>query len=229
MSRGPARLMPPDVLRALAARALRELHDGDVVGLGTGRAATAFIKALGASVRAGLRVRGVPTSSASERLARSLGIALTTLDRHPRIDVDVDGADEVDPGLRLIKGYGGALVREKVVASASRRLIILITPEKRVPYLGRRGTLPVEVLPFAAGLVEARLDERGIAVRKRRGGATDNGNLILDCEVSRRGDARRAHDLVSAIPGVLGTGLFLRPADLVLVGQGPDQVEVLRP
>src|SRR4051812_29118900 len=133
-----------------AERALELVPDGAVVGLGTGRAATAFIVALGERVRAGLRVRGVPTSQASADLAHQLGIPLTTLDEVEAIDVAVDGADEVDPRCDLIKGYGGALVREKIVAAAARQFVVLVGPDKLVAELGARGKLPVEVLPFGA-------------------------------------------------------------------------------
>src|SRR5581483_1982295 len=130
-------------------RALEFVREGDVVGLGSGRAATAFIQRLGARVQQGLRVRGVPTSRASEELARGLGIPLVSLEGAMPLALTVDGADEVDLDLNLIKGYGRALVREKVVAAASRKLVILVGPGKTVDRLGGRGKLPVEVLPFA--------------------------------------------------------------------------------
>src|SRR5512144_337822 len=139
-------------LDRLAARALELAAGAVVIGLGTGRAASAFVRALGAEVQAGRVVRGVPTSEASADLARQVGIPLTGLDE-PSIDVTVDGADEVDPALDLIKGYGGALVRERIVAAASRRVVILVGREKLVPVLGSRGRLPVEVVPFALPLV----------------------------------------------------------------------------
>src|SRR5262249_33872527 len=136
---------------ALAAHALTYVSSGQVIGLGSGQAATAFVRALGRNVQAGLRVTGVPTSEATAALAKEVGIPLATLEDVPSIDVTVDGADEVDARLDLIKGYGGALVREKIVAAASRRLVILVGREKLVPVLGSRGKLPVEVVPFAAG------------------------------------------------------------------------------
>ena len=131
-------------LKAIAERALERIPNGSVVGLGTGRAATAFIQLLGERVKNGLSVRGVPTSRGSAHLATQLGIKLTSFDEIDGIDVDVDGADEVDPNLDLIKGYGRALVREKIVAASSRRLVILVGDEKLVPRLGTRGKLPVE-------------------------------------------------------------------------------------
>ena len=121
----------------IAERALEFVKDGDVVGLGTGRAASAFVRALGARVQAGLRIRGIPTSHGTRALAQELGIPLTTVDAVESIDIAVDGADEVDPALNLIKGYGGALVREKIVAAAARKFIVLVGTEKLVSVLGR--------------------------------------------------------------------------------------------
>src|SRR3954470_7648782 len=168
-------------------RALELIADGDAVGLGSGKASTEFIKLLGARVREGLRVRGVPTSRASEELANRLGIPLVALEEGMPLAVTVDGADEVDPNLDLIKGYGRALVREKIVAAASRRLVILVGPGKDVPVLGRRHKLPVEVVPFALPLCALRLKELGCnPVPYEEGGRlflTDNGNHILDCAV----------------------------------------------
>ena len=155
---------------ALGAEAIAEVKSGHVVGLGTGQAATAFIHALGHAVKAGLTVTAVPTSEASATLARRLGIPL--VDEPVALDVAVDGADEVDPRLDLIKGYGGALVREKIVAAAARRFIVLVGPEKLVPALGARGRLPVEVVPFGVPFARRRLGELGYtaAVRARDGG-----------------------------------------------------------
>ena len=208
-------------LTPLAERALSLLPDGAMVGLGTGHAATAFVHALAGRVRAGFRVTGVPTSEESGRLARRLGIPLTTLDDVPFVDVDVDGADEVDPAGNLIKGYGGALVREKVVAAASRRLVILVGPEKLVPMLGGRGTLPVEVIPFAVGPVSRQLAVLGCPPRVRTHDGSrfvsDNGNLILDCSVGPLDNPAELDAAIRAIPGVAGTGLFLGMSPTVLV------------
>src|SRR2546426_1173667 len=148
-------LDPAEPLSALARRALGFVKDDTAVGLGAGRAAAAFVKALAARVRDGLRVRGVPVSEATAELARELGIPLVGLEAD--IDVTVDGADEVDPNLDLIKGYGGALVRERIVAAASRRQIILVERDKLVPRLGSRGRLPVEGVPVALPLCRRRL------------------------------------------------------------------------
>src|SRR2546427_8794522 len=139
-------LDPAEPLSALARRALGFVKDDTAVGLGAGRAATAFVRALAARVGDGLRVRGVPVSEATAELARELGIPLVGLEAD--IDVTVDGADEVDPALNLIKGYGGALVRERIVAAASRRQIILVERDKLVPRLGSPGPRPLQVIPF---------------------------------------------------------------------------------
>ena len=207
---------------ALGSEALAEVKAGHVVGLGTGQAATAFIHALGKAVKAGLAVTGVPTSEASASLARTLGIPLVT--EPLALDVAIDGADEVDPRLDLIKGYGGALVRERIVATASRRRVTLVGAEKLVPVLGSRGRLPVEVIPFAWPLVVRGLAALGCRPTLRMAGGlpfvTDNGNRIADCAV-RPIEAKAAfgRDL-RAIPGVVDTGLFLGITDLVLVAEG---------
>jgi ribose 5-phosphate isomerase A len=219
-----------DHLDALGRHALRYARPGNVIGLGTGRAATAFIKALGASL---IQVRGVPTSRASEELGRSLGIEVVSLADAPRIDIDFDGADEVDPRLNLIKGYGGALVREKIVAASSRKFIVLIGEEKLVKRLGSRGTLPVEVIPFGVPLAMRRISALGLKprIREKDGAAfvSDNGNYILDCGVKEiRNPARLERDLL-AIPGVVGTGLFLGMASIVLVARANGRIDVLRP
>jgi ribose 5-phosphate isomerase A len=204
---------------ALGAAALAEVKSGHVVGLGTGQAATAFINALGRAVKEGLRVTGVPTSEASASLARRLGIPL--VERPLVLDVAVDGADEVDPRLDLIKGFGGALVREKIVAAAARRFIVLVGAEKLVPVLGKRGRVPVEVVPFAELHCRRRLEELGYppTLRTEDGApvVTDNGNLILDAAVSVIDDAGALDRLLGAIPGVVGTGLFVGMAHAVLV------------
>jgi ribose 5-phosphate isomerase A len=217
-------------LERVAARALELIADAAVIGLGTGRAASTFVRALGAEVRAGRAVRGVPTSDASADVARAMGIPLTGLDE-PVIDVTVDGADEVDPGLNLIKGYGGALVRERIVAAASRRQIILVGSEKLVPVLGSHGRLPVEVVPFALPLVLRRLARPGCQPAVRTVGGrpfvSDNGNRIVDCAVTAIEDATAFQAWLRAIPGVVDTGLFLGTAETVLVGDG-DRIRELR-
>jgi ribose 5-phosphate isomerase A len=209
----------------ISDRAADFVKSGMIVGLGSGRAATAFIRSLGSKVQAGLAIRGVPTSEASAQLATQLGIPLTTLDEVDQLDLTIDGADEVDPLGNLIKGYGGALVREKIVAAASRMLIILVGDEKLVPVIGSRGTLPVEVLKFGLAATARHLESLGLRAQVRlASGApfvTDNGNYILDCGT---GPIERPTELdasIAAIPGIVGSGLFLGMVDTVLVQRGP--------
>jgi ribose 5-phosphate isomerase A len=209
--------------------AQKYVPDGAVVGLGTGKAATAFIAALGLRVQGGLRVRGIATSQASADLAKALRIPLVTLDDVEAIEITVDGADEVDPHGNLIKGYGGALVREKIVAAASHKLVILVGEEKLVPVLGSRGKLPVEVVPFGVAATARKLAALGLAPEPRmidgKSFVTENGNHILDCGTRPIDDAAELEARIGAIPGVVGTGLFLGMADVVLIQRG-DQVEV---
>lgn len=231
MSRS-GRLQSDAGLEQLAARALDFVRDGAVVGLGSGRAASAFVRALAAQVKEGRAVRGVPTSEAAARLARELGVPLVGLGE-AAIEVTVDGADEVDPGLNLIKGYGGAMVRERIVAAASRRQVILAAADKLVPVLGTRGRLPLEVLPFALPLVLERLERRRLrpAVRGAVGrpALSDNGNAIVDCAVGPIADPAALERELRAIPGVIDTGLFLGTADTVLVSEGGRIRELKRP
>jgi ribose 5-phosphate isomerase A len=202
--------------------ALDFVADGQVIGLGSGRAAEAFIRGLGTRVRQGLRVRGVPTSRNSEKLATELGIPLVSLEEGMPLAVTVDGADEFDPDLNLIKGYGRALVREKVIAASSLKLVILVGEEKKVAVLGSRGKLPVEVLPFALPLCRRRLTGQGLnpVLYEQEGKPflTDNGNFILDCHLGPIQNPAALENDLRAVPGVVGTGLFLDMADVVLVG-----------
>jgi ribose 5-phosphate isomerase A len=174
-------------------------------------------------VREGLSIRGVPTSEETARLARDLDIPLVELGEAP-IDLTIDGADEVDPRLNLIKGYGGALVRERIVAAASRRQVILVDASKLVPTLGTRGRLPIEVIPFALSLCSRRLRELGCqpTVRQVEGGpfVSDNGNVVLDCAIGPIEAPAVLDSEIRAIPGVVGTGLFLGTAHTVLVADG---------
>jgi len=215
-------------------QALALVGDGMTVGLGSGHAAEQFIAGLGGRVRAGLRIRGVPTSRGSAELAAAAGIPLVDLASALPIDITFDGADEVDPALNLLKGFGNALVREKIVAAASQKLVILIGPrkvaEKLVPVLGRRGALPVEVLSFALPLVQLRIAELGYRsdlVQTPSGGAfiSDNGNPILHLKVQAIADPVRLDRALHDIPGVVGTGLFLGMADVVLI-EREGEVEV---
>lgn len=208
----------------IVERALELVPSGSRIGLGSGRAAQQFVKALAERIRnGGFRAQGVPTSEETARLAKQEGIPLLTLAEAGVLDLTVDGADEVDAHLDLIKGYGRALVREKVVASSSRRLVILVGEEKLVSQLGTRGKLPVEVIPFALPLCERRLEKLGCRPVPYREGSslfvTDNGNHILDCEVGPIVDPTKLEQDIRAIPGVVGTGLFLGMADTILVGE----------
>lgn len=221
--------MPPADFRAAAEQAIALIPDGGTVGLGSGRTATAFIRALGERVRTGFRVRGIPTSQASADLAHQLGIPLITFDDVDALDVAIDGADEVDPLGRLIKGYGGALVREKIVAAAARRFVVLVGDDKLVPALGTRGVLPVEVVPFGLTPVRRRLAALDLVAEPRAKDGTlfvtDNGNHILDCKIPLLDDPDRWERDLLAVPGVVGTGLFVGMADAVIVQTG-EQVEV---
>jgi ribose 5-phosphate isomerase A len=212
-------------------RALALVKPGDTVGLGSGRAASAFVRALGERVRAGLNVKGVPTSEATAALARENGIPLVTLADGIPLALTVDGADEVSPALDLIKGYGRALVREKVVAAASGRLVILVGAEKKVTALGERGRLPVEALPFAVPLVRERIRGMGLTssvdTRDGRMFLSDNGNAVLDVVVGPIPDPAWLDRDLQAIPGVVGTGLFVRMEPLVLVGDETKDFELI--
>jgi ribose 5-phosphate isomerase A len=223
--------------RAAAEAALALVGAGAVVGLGTGRAASAFIAMLGARVRAGLTVSGVATSDSSARQAVEAGIPLVDLSEAPELDLTVDGADEVAPNLDLVKGWGGALVRERIVASASRRQVIIVGHEKLVQRLGERGRLPVEVIPLARGPVLRRLHELALSPAVRRGsdGAgdfyTENRNLLIDCalaaSIADAGAARALETVIRSIAGVVDTGFFLGTAERVLVGYPDGRVETL--
>lgn len=222
---------PIDAPWETARRALEYVKDGQTLGLGSGRAAAAFVEVLGERVRAGLRVRGVPTSVATAELAKKVGVPLLTLEEAGALDVAFDGADEVDPQLDLVKGYGGALVREMIVAASARRFIVLVGEEKLVSALGERGKIPVEIVPYALPLARRRLEALGLApvVRTKPGGetfVTDNGNWIVDCGTKALADPAPLERAVRVLPGVVGTGLFLGMADAVLVQDGK-QVRVM--
>jgi ribose 5-phosphate isomerase A len=215
-----------------AEAALEWVRDGMTLGLGTGRAAAAFVTALGTRVAEGLQITGVPTSEATAELAARLGIPLARLEDVEALDITFDGADEVDDRLNLIKGYGGAMVREKIVAASSNQLVILVGPEKLVDHLGQRGRLPIEVLPFGEAVVRRELERLGLDTDLRTDDrsktvVTDNGNWILDAKLQAPLDANALESAITTIPGVLGTGFFLGMADAVIIGSGKD-VEVRR-
>lgn len=215
---------------AAARASLEFIKDGQVVGLGTGSTAAFFIKLLAERVKAGLRVRGIPTSVASQKLAGSLGIPLTTLDEVQEIAVTVDGADEVDPHLNLIKGGGGAMLREKIVASATKKLVIVADASKQVPVLGKF-PLPVEVIRFAEALVAKRIAELGaqVSVRKAPDGQpyiTDENHHILDCRFGEIRDPGKLARQLSDMPGIVEHGLFVGMAKVVLFARGSEIVEL---
>jgi ribose 5-phosphate isomerase A len=213
--------------RAAAARAVEFVRPGMRLGLGTGSTAKHFVELLGEKVRAGLNVVGVPTSESTRLLAQANGVPLTTLDEIDRLDLTIDGADEIDPQLDLIKGGGGALLREKIVAAASDRMIVIADDSKWVGRLGRF-PLPVEVIPFglaatqrAMGDAFARAGASGqMVLRKAADGhvlVTDGGHWIVDVRLGEIQDAPRLAGLLSAIPGVVEHGLFIGLASTAIL------------
>ena len=226
-------LKQSDLEKEAAARAsLRFVHDGNVVGLGTGSTAAYAVRFLGDQVRGGLKIRGIPTSVHTRDLAASLGIPLTTLDECQQIDVDIDGADEFDPQLNLIKGGGGALLREKIIASASRQVVIIADSSKQVAVLGTF-PLPVEVVGFAQPLVAKRITALGATVKLRQDAkgnpfVTDEGHHILDCSFGKIPDPPALARILSDMPGVVEHGLFINLASVVLVAKGENVTELRR-
>ncbi len=215
-----------------AGRAAAKLvRDGDIVGLGTGSTAYFAVVALGERVKAGLKMVGIPTSVQTAELARAVGIPLTTLDEHPEIDITIDGADEVDPKLNLIKGGGGALLREKVVASVTKKMVVVADSGKVVSVLGKF-PLPVEIISFARTVIEKKIVALGGSpkLRTKTDGSpflTDNGNQILDCSFGAIADPPGLARELNGTPGVVEHGLFIGLAKLAVVGRG-DRVEELR-
>lgn len=217
---------------AAAKASLRYVNDGDIVGLGTGSTAAFMVRALAEKVRAGLKIVGIPTSKRTEELAASLGIAVTTLDEYQDINVTIDGADEFDSQLRLIKGGGGALLREKIVASASRKLVIIADSSKQASKLGRF-PLPVEVIPFAEKLVARKIVAMGAQVKLREYAygnpfVTDEGHHILDCHFGEIDDPEKIGSELRFMPGIVEHGLFLNMASVVVVGKADGVVELTR-
>jgi ribose 5-phosphate isomerase A len=216
---------------AAAEVAVAELREGMLVGLGSGTTAAYAIGAIGRRVAQGLRVDCVATSRATEALARSAGLSVRPFDDVARLDLTIDGADEIDPSLRAIKGGGGALLREKVVAAASDRVIIVIDSSKWVGRLGRF-PLPVEVLPFAGAWVARALTDLAATPTRRLtadGGVfhTDQGNLIFDMAFTVIEDPERLAASLARVPGIIEHGLFMDEIDTVFIGR-PDGVDVVR-
>lgn len=216
-----------EMKREAARRALDYVEDGMVVGLGTGSTAAEFVDLLGQRVQDGLRITGVPTSEATLTQALGLGIPMATIDEQPEIDLTVDGADELDRHLRLIKGGGGALLREKIVASGSAQVVIIADQSKLVETLGAFA-LPVEVVPFGVAVTRAMIED--IADELRLDGpvrqrmtsgdkpfVTDGGNFIFDCAFERIEDPEALAELLPFTPGVIDHGLFIGLADHAIV------------
>jgi ribose 5-phosphate isomerase A len=208
-----------------ALKAVKHVKDGFIVGLGSGTTIAHAVQEIGEKVRReNMRVLGVSTSHQILMLAVSCGIPLTTLDEHPQLDVTIDGADQVDRKLNLIKGIGGALMREKIVASAAKQLVIVVDETKIAEKLGMNHPVPIEVLPFALSLVMAKVKEMGGKPVLRQGKqkvgpvVTDNGNFILDVEFGVINNPEKLDARLKMVPGVLETGLFVGMADVVYVG-----------
>jgi ribose 5-phosphate isomerase A len=213
--------MQDDAKRRAARAALDELPEKGIVGLGTGSTSRVFVEELGARVRSGMRVTGVPTSESTRALAASLGIPLLGDEGPWNIDVNVDGADEVSAALDLIKGGGGAHAREKIVNYASKRNVIVIDANKLSTRLGERHAVPIEVLPFAHGATRAHIARLGMPVLRTGADGTivrtDAGNLIYDLATGAIDDPGALDRALRAIPGVVETGLFVGRADVVIV------------
>lgn len=201
-----------------------------VIGLGTGRTASYAIRKIGGMVKSGMEFTAIPTSAASSELAESLGIRISTLEEHSVIDVTIDGADEVDPSLNLVKGKGGALLREKIVADSTKQEIIVVDEGKLVRRLGEKEAVPVEVMRFGYLHTAGRLASLGCkAVTRQEGGSffiTDNGNYIVDCIFPLIEDPARLQERINTIPGVVDNGLFIGMASRAVVG-GPTDVRIL--
>jgi ribose 5-phosphate isomerase A len=221
--------------RKAALEAVKHVKDGFIVGLGSGSTAAIAIEALGQRKRKeNLSVLGIPTSYQAFLLAVKHGIAVTTLEEHGVIDVTIDGADQIDPKLNLIKGMGAALAREKIVASASKINIIIADESKKVKVLGENDQpVPVEVLPFAISIVKRKIEEIGgkAVLREGKGKVgpviTDNGNFIIDASFGLIGDAAELEKKLKMIPGVVETGLFIGLANIAYIGT-PSAVEKIQ-
>ena len=213
-----------------AAHAVKEVRDGMLVGLGTGSTAAYAVRLLGERVKQGLAITGTATSRATEALAQSVGIALAPFEEISRVDLTIDGADEIDSQLRAIKGGGGALLREKLIASASDRLIVIVDSSKPVKQLGH-SKLPVETLPFGRAYVETKLAALGVSPTRRTKAdgtpfLTDQGNHIFDLAYGEIADPIATAATLDAIVGVFEHGLFLTEIDQVIIAQG-DTLEII--
>lgn len=221
--------MKDESKKRAAEYAIGMIQNGQVVGLGTGSTAKFAIEGLGRRVREGLSITGVPTSVASEKLATAVGIPLLSLNDVETIDVTVDGADEIDSDFNMIKGGGGALTREKLVALASTRRVILVDETKLVSRLGASRMLPVEVLPFSWKLAARELNQMGCRANLRTlqdvPFPSDNGNYILDCDFGAIDDPAGLARAIKLLPGVVDSGLFIGIADILVIGFD-DRVEV---
>jgi len=221
--------------QAAALRAVDYVHDGMIVGLGTGSTAKHMVIALGEKVRTGMRLRGVPTSAETAALAKQAGIPLIDTANRWEIDVAIDGADQVDPGFNLIKGGGGALLKEKIVAASAKQFIVMVDHTKQVPVLGGSFPLPIEVIPFGWGStareIEALTKSR-VVLRERNGVPfrTEAGNLILDAHIDRIDRPGELETALNLIPGVVETGLFVGRTNILIVGtpQGVHTFDVPR-
>lgn len=215
--------------RAAALKAVDYVKDGMVVGLGTGSTAKHMVIALGEKVKAGMNLRGVPTSQETATLAKQCGIVLIDQDNRWAIDVAIDGADQVDPAFNLIKGGGGALLKEKIVAASAKQFIVLIDHTKRVSVLGGSFPLPIEVIPFGWGSTAREIESltKGRVVLRERNGTpfkTEAGNLIVDVHLARIDRPLELEIALNQIPGVVETGLFIGRTDVLIVGT-PDGTE----
>ncbi len=221
-----------DPKEAAGEMAASFVRDGTVVGLGTGRTADCATRALARRVAGeGLRFEGICTSTATEKLAKSLGLRLTTLDEHPTVDMTIDGADEVSPSRDLIKGLGGALLMEKVVASATKQYVIVADDGKLVDVLGRKCPVPVEILKFGQRQTIARLAALGCApkIRVRPDGSafvTDCGNIIADCKFAEVAAPAETESALNGIVGVVENGLFVGMRPRVVVGSASGAREI---
>ena len=219
--------------RKVALEAVKHVQDDFIVGLGSGSTAACVIQEIGEKIRhGGPRILGVPTSHQAMMLAVRCGVPLTTLNEHPQLDLAIDGADQVDRELNLIKGMGGALAREKIVASAAKQLVIVADETKLVEKLGTNHPVPVEVLPFALPTVLVKMRELGgkPVLREGKGKVgpvvTDNGNFVVDVDFGPIGRLEELDLQLKSIPGVVETGLFVGMADVVYLGK-PNGVEKL--